>query len=116
MLKYLIGFILILGFGYWAYTSYLSPILNRPTDTGKSYTTAEIAKNNTKENCWVSYNGNVYDATLAIKNNETAATFSGLLCGKVLDEGITKFALEQAKTQGFDISIIEKLKIGTLAK
>ncbi len=49
--------------------------------TSKAITKTELSKHNTKEDCWVSYNGKVYDLTSFLPNHPGSAAAIAPYCG-----------------------------------
>lgn len=62
------------------------PSNDTPRGTALEFNLNTVQKHSTPENCWVSYNGQVYDLTrhLIAKDEQTRASFADV-CGKNID-------------------------------
>lgn len=79
-----------------------------PTSTTTSYTLAQVAEHNTKDDCWMILDGGVYDVTSFIPDHPGGdKILRG--CGKDATQMFAKHP-ESAK------AMKEKFKIGTLAQ
>jgi cytochrome b involved in lipid metabolism len=113
-----IGLVVIVGIGItiYSYTTTQNLQSNNSTQTNNSsnsITSAELAKNNTKENCWVKYKNSVYNVTSYIKSHPGGAEKIIENCGGSLDQYDASHpggSYETAKLQ----KILEPLKIGEI--
>ncbi len=124
-MKILIGgviVILVIGGGYWYWTSTQSPTYTAPADTAQvvpedtqtvsvtEYSLADVATHPDRTSCWTAINGNVYDVTAWIERHPGGAERILSICGKDGSSAFSKKHFGEPKPE----TMLASFKIGIL--
>lgn len=95
-------------------TALLAPVSTLAEDQASVYTLAEVARHNTKDDCWMAIRGGVYDLTGYVPAHPAPPAVMLPWCGREATEGMV------TKGYGRDHSemaweMLERFRIGDLA-
>lgn len=88
-----------------------SPI-DENTNSGQSYTLAQVAEKNNKDSCWTIIDGNVYDITSYVPNHPGGEAEILKICGQ---DGTSLFNKPSEHVSGGARNILDSFQIGTIS-